>query len=124
MTDENQIYVIVETEEPEEIAVVEGTRSGSKDTGPGWDTAEIVRTIQQRRVAVNANKLKTEMKKLITVVDDVFEQAEPTQTKTGLSLDEVTLSVAVNAEGQLSILGTGGKLGASGGITLKFARSK
>lgn len=122
MTDENQIYVIVETLEPEETTVVEGTRSGGRDTGPGWDAAEIVRTIQQRRVAVNTDKLKTEMKKLIAVVDDVFEQAEPAQAKTGLKLEEVTLSVAVNAEGQLSILGTGGKFGASGGITLKFAK--
>ncbi|MBE9059762.1 hypothetical protein [cf. Phormidesmis sp. LEGE 11477] len=122
MTDENQIYVIVETLEPEETTVVEGTRSGREDTGPGWDAAEIVRTIQQRRVAINASKLKAEMKKLIAVVDDVFEQAEPAQAKTGLKLEEVTLSVTVNAEGQLSILGTGGKLGASSGITLKFAR--
>jgi hypothetical protein len=42
--------------------------------------------------------------------------------RTGLQLDEVELSVEINAEGQLSIVGKGGKLGNSGGMTLKFMR--
>jgi len=36
-------------------------------------------------------------------------------------LTELTLQAQVNGEGGVSLLGTGGKLGASGGITLKFS---
>ena len=39
-----------------------------------------------------------------------------------MQLNEVTLSVEINGEGQVSLVGTGGKLGNKGGITLKFTR--
>jgi hypothetical protein len=52
------------------------------------------------------------------VVGDLFEQAE--QKPNGMVLDEVELSVEINAEGQVSIMGSGGKLGSKGAITLKF----
>lgn len=42
--------------------------------------------------------------------------------KKKLQLTEVSLAVEITGEGTLSILGTGGKLGGKGGITLKFAR--
>lgn len=41
-----------------------------------------------------------------------------------VQLEEITLSVQVNAKGELSILGAGGEMGGSGGITLKFTRPK
>jgi hypothetical protein len=37
-------------------------------------------------------------------------------------LEEIELTVEVNAEGQLGILGNGGKAGGKGGIKLKFTR--
>ncbi|MEO1402297.1 MAG: hypothetical protein AAFV72_13780 [Cyanobacteria bacterium J06635_1] len=39
-----------------------------------------------------------------------------------LKLNEVELSVEINAEGQISLVGNGGKLCNTGGITLKFVR--
>ena len=59
------------------------------------------------------------MESMLAIVNDLFSQAD---TTTGLRLDEVELSVEINAEGQLSIVGNGGKLGNTGGITLKFTR--
>lgn len=67
------------------------------------------------------------MQDLLTVVNELFdpEQKElAAQTKKGLQLEEVTLSAEVNAKGELSILGTGGEMGGSGGITLKFVKPK
>ena len=58
---------------------------------------------------------------LMTAVNQMFGQAQkPLQS--GLELDEVELAVEVNGEGKVSILGTGGKAGGKGGITLKFKR--
>jgi len=37
-------------------------------------------------------------------------------------LDEVELSVEINAQGQVSIMGNGGSLSDKGGIKLKFKR--
>ncbi len=59
------------------------------------------------------------MENMIAIVNDLFSQAD---TSTGLRLEEVELSVEINAEGQLSLVGNGAKLGNSGGITLKFSR--
>jgi hypothetical protein len=41
-----------------------------------------------------------------------------------MELDEIELSVEVNGEGQLSLLGSGSKLGGKGAITLKFKTGK
>ena len=56
---------------------------------------------------------------MLAIVNDLFSQAD---ASTGLRLDEVELSVEISAEGQLSIVGNGGKLGNTGGIKLKFTR--
>jgi len=64
--------------------------------------------------------LKTQMNGLLQVVGEVFAQA--TQ-QSDLTLDEVELSVEINAQGQVSILGSGGSLSDKGAIKLKFKRN-
>jgi hypothetical protein len=59
------------------------------------------------------------MNGLLQIVSDIFNHA---QQQTGLQLNEVELTVEINAEGQVSLLGSGGKLTNKGGITLKFKR--
>ena len=39
-----------------------------------------------------------------------------------MQLDELELTVEINGEGQVSLLGTGGKVGTKGAIKLKFKR--
>jgi hypothetical protein len=46
----------------------------------------------------------------------LFQAFSQADASTGLRLDEVELSVEISAEGQLSIVGNGGKLGNTGGI--------
>ena len=127
MANENQIYIITEVEEKEEIVAVDDDRSG-RDKGGGWDSSpsrgpvEAVRQIfKRRRVALDVQTLKTQMQDLLGVVNELFDPEQENltaQTKKGLELAEVTLSVEVNAKGELSILGTGGELGGSGGMRL------
>lgn len=40
----------------------------------------------------------------------------------GWRLDELTVAVEIGAKGSVSLLGTGGEVSGSGGVTLKFAR--
>ena len=122
MADNNQLWIVTETEEVEETVEVEGRRS-SGDRGGGFgppETLETTRTVTRRkRVSLDAQALKTQMESMLAIVNDLFSQAD---ASTGLRLDEVELSVEISAEGQLSIVGNGGKLGNTGGIKLKFTR--
>ncbi|MDV3351415.1 hypothetical protein QGP82_22115 [Leptothoe sp. LEGE 181152] len=125
MSDEPQLYIIAAVEETEAVIPIEGERN-STDTGGGWGEAPkrgpvevITQKFQRKRVPLDAQALKTQMQGMLAVVNDLFDQAT---TDTSLQLNEVELSVEINAEGQLSLVGNGGKLGNSGGITLKFVR--
>ena len=124
-TSENTLWVVAETtEEVEETVEVEGRRSGGDRGGgfsiPGrvFESAQV--TAQRKRVPLDAKALKAQMQGMLSVVNQLFDQAT---TQTGLQLNEVELSVEINAEGQLSLVGNGGKLGNKGGIKLKFVRS-
>ena len=75
--------------------------------------------LTKKRVPLDAAALKAQMAGLLKVVGDLFDQAEE---QTGMRLNEVELSVEINAEGQVSLVGTGGSVANKGGITLKFAR--
>lgn len=121
MTDENTLWIVAETEVLEETIEIEGRRS-SEDIGGGFGSPrqaiEVAQAITKRqRVSLDAKALKNQMQSMLAVVDDLFEQAT---TQTGLQLNEVELAVEINAEGQLSLVGNGGKLGNKGGITLRF----
>lgn len=125
MADASQLWIIAEIEQTTETTIVEGTRDG-RDTGGGFGrpdrtsiTEEVTTIVKRKRVPLDAKALKTQMDGLLAVVGDLFSQADQ---QTGMKLNEVELSVEINAEGQLSLVGNGGKLGSTGGITLKFVR--
>ena len=117
MSEESTLYFVVE--EPAET--VEGER-GSEDVGGGFgQVKQQVGNLIRKRVPISVESLNKQMDGLMTAVNQMFTQAQkPLQS--GLELDEVELAVEVNGEGNLSILGTGGKAGGKGGITLKFKR--
>lgn len=138
MTDENTpdnisaktLWIIAETEVTEEKITeekveTEGRRSGGGDRGGGFALPRRVfeseQTVVKRdRVPIPAEKVKAQMQSLVAIVNDLFEELG---SRTGLQLDEVQLSVEINAEGNVSLLGSGGKVGSKGGMTLKFVRS-
>lgn len=123
MTDENTLWIVAETTEAEDTVEASGRRDGTRDVGGGFSARRAIDAVQnlgkRKRIPLDAKALKTQMEGMLAIVNDLFDQST---TPTGLQLDEVELSVEINAEGQLSLVGNGGKLGNSGGITLKFVR--
>ena len=138
MAEDNQIYFIVEEPIPEPAEVTRGER-GSRDTGGGWgrgpNRVDPIRT-RKKRIPIKSSILKDQLQDMKNVIDELFVQDEQTQNAQSttesvakqsvnkMQLEEITLSVQVNAKGELGILGTGGELGGSGGITMKFTRPK
>ncbi len=117
-----QLWIVTEVETTQTTEVVQGERGGG-DIGGGYGQPRVtdqVKTIVRQRVPLDAVALKTQMNGLLQVVGEVFDQA--TQ-QSDLTLDEVELSVEINAQGQVSILGNGGSLSDKGAIKLKFKRS-
>lgn len=119
--DQAGLWFVTDVETSETVKVVEGGR-GSEDTGGGFGNGAVqaVRKSLTQRVQVSAEDLKRQIGNLIAVVGDVFDQS---RGQAGLSLDGVELSIEVSSEGQVSILGNGGKLEGKGGIKLSFKRA-
>ena len=120
-TDPTPLWIITEVELDRTLDVKRGSLS-SDDIGPsfGPTLSDQPLTPTCKRIPIDAAALKTQMNGLLQIVSQVFDQA---QQQTGLQLNEVELTVEINAEGQVSLLGNGGKLANKGGITLKFKRS-
>ena len=106
-----------------------GSRNGSRDIGGiiGGDTKEIIIKRDKegiaivKRKAVQVTKLKQEMKSFMQAMREMLDEAEEPNSK--MQLDEVELSVEINGEGQISLLGIGGgKAGGKGAMTFKFKR--
>ena len=80
-----------------------------------------VQNVGEFEVAVET--LEAEMSHLIEVVERLLTRAEK-QTRHEIALDEIELSVEVNGEGKISILGNGAQAGGKGAIKLKFKRQQ
>ncbi|AFZ10575.1 hypothetical protein QUA82_26740 [Microcoleus sp. F8-D3] len=119
--DSSQIWIVTEVETTESVEILQGQRS-SDDTGGGFGqrVKEQIKTTVQQRVPLDAAALKVQMNGLLKVLGDISTEANQ---QNGLQLDEVELSVEINGEGQVSILGNSGKLGNKGAIKLKFKRT-
>jgi hypothetical protein len=119
--DEQAILFFVEPIEPSSSA-----RAGDY-TGPDPHAPKRKAAGQwQNQVEVPVKQIQ----QLVALVTTVFEQAEneveqqrsDSLRSQRLQLQEIEVTVEVNGEGQLGILGFGGKGGGKGGIKLKFAR--
>jgi transcription initiation factor TFIIIB Brf1 subunit/transcription initiation factor TFIIB len=130
--------------EPEPITVPEAPDGGRSaiSTVPSWgDKSDVLGDLTSGsmrlvRREIPVDTIERELQKLIDLMNRIFSQAEqstehkstaesivtPTVDKKRLQLNEVSLAVEITAEGGLSILGTGGKLGGKGGMTLKFTK--
>jgi hypothetical protein len=119
MPDAMQLWVTVEEIEPAEI--ISGTRE-SDDIGGGFGSKSAIEKLKEmarKRVPLDAALLKSQMSGMLQVVGDLFDQAEVHQ---GMQLSEVELTVEINADCSVSLVGTGGKVGNTGGIKLKFTK--
>lgn len=81
--------------------------------------------LAKHKVEISVDKLEQEMGRFLQVVGRLFNRAEQeAYKKPGMQLDEIELSVEINGEGQVSLIGTGAKVSGKGAITLKFKRSE
>ncbi len=122
----SQDVIWIVTDETIETEKVTGERDGCYK-GNQYDVidSQPVRSQQRRGIPVSAAKLEQGMADFVSVLGRVLERTQQRAGEiTGMALDEVELMVEVNGEGQLSLLGTGGKAGAKGAMTLKFKAKK
>jgi NTP pyrophosphatase (non-canonical NTP hydrolase) len=119
---QGSLWFVTGVEAAETVEVVEGARS-SEDVGGGFGSSLVQQTRKtlSQRVQISAEDLKREIGNLLAVVGDVFDQARP---EAGLALEDVELSIEISSEGQISILGSGGKISGTGGIKLTFKRQR
>ena len=124
MSAEKSIWLI--TEETEEIVEEEGVRGGKwgRDTGADYDDPyadrEVIKKIHRKRTQLKSADLKRNMSEFLEVVEEAFEKAEKPSSR--MRLEELELAVEINGEAEVSLLGSGGKAGTKGAITLKFKR--
>lgn len=76
------------------------------------------------RVEVSTVAIERQMTKLLADVGGILNRAKHNAGEVaGMELQEVEISVAINAAGQVSLLGIGGaQAGVQGAITLKFGK--
>jgi hypothetical protein len=87
------------------------------------------------KIAVPVSQLQENLKQFLTVVGDLFMQAElealsssserDQNVKSGIELDQIEFSVAVNGEGEVGFWGLAkGKVGGATEIKLTFKRKE
>ena len=128
MAEEKGIWVITEVEEISKGAEEDGGKGRSRNgedrdefDNPHED-AQRLREIRSQTVRTrrSAEELQASMGEFLEVMEESFARAERTESK--MRLEEIELSVEINGEGKVSLLGNGGKAGAKGAIKLKLKR--
>lgn len=119
---EKGLWIITETTADDRE--IDGGKGGY-DTGASYGEPQPT-PASRRRTLIRAEDLKNQMSAFLEIVEEVFDQtqaqANAQECKSPMRLDEIQLSVEINGEGQISLLGTGGKVGSKGAINLKFKR--
>ena len=135
MAKDKLVHFIVEKPPDIESHSSDDGRNGNEDIGGSWShTTPRSRVYAQeqaakkQRVALKMTSVKSQLKALTATINELFDSGEistsPEHDLSGLQLEEVTLTVQVNAKGEIGILGSGGEIGGSGGIHLKFVKPR
>jgi hypothetical protein len=78
---------------------------------------------KEQSIKASVSELEQKMSHFLRAVGRIFQQAEQqTPDSSCMQLDEIELSVEISGEGEIKLMGTGGKAGGKGAITLKFKR--
>ena len=70
---------------------------------------------------IEVGKLQASLNSFLSAMESVLNGVPSELAK--YKLDEMEIEVEVNAEGSVGLLGTGGKVGGEGSLTLKLKRS-
>jgi hypothetical protein len=113
-----KIWIITGETHAQETAA--GARKSVDIGGTLGGTETTATTEGMERKAVEVAKLKGEMQGFLQAMREMLDEADPPDSQ--IRLDEVELSVEINGEGQVSLFGSGGKVGGKGAMTFKFKR--
>lgn len=97
------------------------------DASQGSDPHRSYREVaQEKGVKVSVPALEQKMSRFLKSVSRIFHQAEQETQKNnpGMQLDEIELSVEISGEGEIKLMGTGGKAASKGAIKLTFRRAE
>ena len=100
MTESPGIWII--TEEVTETTPEEGSKSIRRSYDDPYADVEQLRTTNRQRTRITSTELKNNMSEFLEVVEEAFETAE--KPKSQMRLEELELSIEINAEGQVSLL--------------------
>ncbi len=123
MSQEADETIWIITSDTPETLDDDSSKAGNTTRNP-WSKGSALTTAATKGVKVGVEKVEAEMSKFLRIVGGLLSRAQkqlPSDSR--LTLDEIELSVEVNGEGEVKLLGTGGKAGTKGGITLKFKRN-
>jgi hypothetical protein len=97
----------------------------TEDAGNNFDSQRSYREApQERGIKISVDELEQRMSHFLKSISRIFQQAEQYTTHScNVALDEIEILIEISGEGEIKLLGTGGKAGGKGAITLKFKRS-
>jgi len=108
----------LEGDEPIGIVTYEDTQSDVDNTlGPVGD---LISKLAPGRIQISPQTLQSKLKTFLMSMNTVL--ADVPLLLGDYGVEEIELSLEVGAEGELSLLGTGGKLTGKSGITLTLKR--
>jgi hypothetical protein len=120
---EDYIWIVTDDAIDLPLSVPEGTRDAGGSRNP-FDDPRTIELPTRRGIPVQVQKLEQGMTDFLTVLGRVFNHVKLRSGElAGMELDEIELSVEINGEGQVSLLGTGSKIGGKGAMTLKFKKT-
>ncbi len=109
-------YIVIVTDETDESsAPIDGQR--------GWREEVGKRIASLKEVRLPVSQLEQNMNQFLQLVGRLFKQVDQQiGSESGMTLDEVELSVEISGEGEVKLV-AGGKAAGKGAIKLKFKRS-
>ncbi len=108
-----------------QISIPEGVKGGTNTRGSWGDepTRDTNNKVVGDAVKVSADKLEQNMTSFLQVVGRLFSRAEQ-QANSQMQLEEIELSVEINGEGEVKLIGSGVKASGKGAIKLTFKRQE
>lgn len=117
---EQYIWVITESE-------VRGDRSSDDPPRNPYDepfATPGLATTRRPGTPVPVSKIRQGMAEFLDGMGQVIQEAQAKAAEVGnMELDEIELAVEVNGDGQISLLGSGARVGGSSALLLRFRRT-
>ena len=131
MTQTSLGTILIVTDDVSQISSVDGAKTGialDESWADNFGRTEAEASGKKGlglTVAVSTNTLETKMKEFIGTIGKIFRNAEEQAfQEDGIYLDEIELSIEINAKAEIKLIGTGISGENKGAIKFKFKRFK